>query len=457
MTMNTITSICTRNLAKYAQSAPRYTSYPTALKFSHIQEHDVTLASENYGSDSLSLYIHIPFCHTLCYYCGCNKIVTRHQDKADSYLDYLQKEIEIKRPLHQEKQIASLHLGGGSPSFLTSEQHKRLMALLDTNFVFESECEKSIELDPRHVDSDYLQTLSDLGYNRVSFGLQDVDHKVQTAINRVQSTAHISDLVFAAKTHGFHSVNLDLIYGLPHQTLETFSTTLSATMAMMPDRVSLFSYAHLPTRFAAQRKIDESFLPDATLKAALYDLAVNHFTSKGYDMIGLDHFARTTDTLAIAKKYGELHRNFQGYTTRGDTDLLGIGVSAISTIGNAYGQNPKVLKDYYECIDKHSPLTKVGLLLTDDDLIRREVIMALMCNLNVEKSAIESKFSIIFDEYFAEELKLLEEVARDGLIELGAKRLHVPEKARIYIRAICAYFDAYFKDAGLSARYSKAI
>ena len=455
--MNTITSICTRNLAKYAQSAPRYTSYPTALKFSHIQEQDVTLASENYGSDSLSLYIHIPFCHTLCYYCGCNKIVTRHQDKADSYLDYLQKEIEIKRHLHQEKQIASLHLGGGSPSFLTPEQHKRLMALLDANFVFENECEKSIELDPRHVDSDYLKALSDLGYNRVSFGLQDVDYKVQTAINRVQSTAHISELVFAAKSHGFHSVNLDLIYGLPHQTLETFSTTLTATIAMMPDRVSLFSYAHLPTRFAAQRKIDESFLPDATLKAALYDLAVNHFTSKGYDMIGLDHFARTTDTLAIAKKHGELHRNFQGYTTRGDTDLLGIGVSAISTIGNAYGQNPKVLKDYYECIDKHTPLTKVGLLLTDDDLIRREVIMALMCNLNVEKSAIESKFAINFDEYFAEELRLLEEVARDGLIELGAKRLHVPEKARIYIRAICAYFDAYFKDAGLSARYSKAI
>lgn len=455
--MNTITSICTRNLAKYAQSAPRYTSYPTALKFSHIQEQDVTLAAENYGSDSLSLYIHIPFCHTLCYYCGCNKIVTRHQDKADSYLDYLQKEIEIKRHLHQEKQIASLHLGGGSPSFLTPEQHKRLMDLLDANFVFENECEKSIELDPRHVDSDYLKALSDLGYNRVSFGLQDVDYKVQTAINRVQSTAHISELVFAAKSHGFHSVNLDLIYGLPHQTLETFSTTLTATIAMMPDRVSLFSYAHLPTRFAAQRKIDESFLPDATLKAALYDLAVNHFTSKGYDMIGLDHFARTTDTLAIAKKHGELHRNFQGYTTRGDTDLLGIGVSAISTIGNAYGQNPKVLKDYYECIDKHTPLTKVGLLLTDDDLIRREVIMALMCNLNVEKSAIESKFGIVFDEYFAEELKLLEEVARDGLIELGAKRLHVPEKARIYIRAICAYFDAYFKDAGLSARYSKAI
>lgn len=455
--MNTITSICTRNLAKYAQSAPRYTSYPTALKFSHIQEQDVTLAAENYGSDSLSLYIHIPFCHTLCYYCGCNKIVTRHQDKADSYLDYLQKEIEIKRHLHQEKQIASLHLGGGSPSFLTPEQHKRLMTLLDANFVFENECEKSIELDPRHVDGDYLKALSDLGYNRVSFGLQDVDNKVQTAINRVQSTAHISDLVFAAKTHGFHSVNLDLIYGLPHQTLETFSTTLSATVAMMPDRVSLFSYAHLPNRFAAQRKIDESVLPDATLKAALFDLAVNHFTSKGYDMIGLDHFARTTDTLAIAKKNGELHRNFQGYTTRGDTDLLGIGVSAISTIGNAYGQNPKVLKDYYECIDENTSLTKVGLLLTGDDLIRREVIMALMCNLNVEKSAIESKFTIDFDEYFAEELTLLEDVARDGLIKLGAERLHVPEKARIYIRAICAHFDAYFKDAELSARYSKAI
>ncbi|AFV85863.1 oxygen-independent coproporphyrinogen III oxidase [Alteromonas mediterranea] len=444
-------------ITKYAQHAPRYTSYPTALKFESLKEdlspHALTVSK----AKAVSLYVHIPFCKTLCYYCGCNKLVTRHNEKADDYLDYLEKEIVSKRYLADDKPVVSLHLGGGSPSFLNKVQHTFLMYLLKKHFTFEVGAELSIELDPRNVDKTYLQNLRGLGYTRISFGLQDTDYNVQKTINRVQSTSHIADLVSEARTLGFESVNLDLIYGLPNQSEETFASTIAATKAMMPDRISLFSYAHLPERFAAQRKFAPETLPSSEEKAALYNLAVNGFTKVGYEMIGLDHFALRSDSLAIAKHKGKLHRNFQGYTLRGDTDLIGVGVSAISTIGNAFTQNAKDLKEYYKRIDRQLPSAKVGLSLTPDDLVRRDVISSLMCNLSVDKQSISSKHHIIFDEYFSEALSNLERLADDGIIEISAHHIRVPEHARIFIRAVCARFDAYLNATEMLSNYSKAI
>jgi oxygen-independent coproporphyrinogen-3 oxidase len=448
-TMSTIT--------KYAQHAPRYTSYPTALKFEPLEDDILRSALTVSKASAVSLYIHIPFCKTLCYYCGCNKLVTRHNEKADEYLHYLEKEVLTKRYLAEGKHIVSLHLGGGSPSFLNETQHAYLMYLLKKHFSFDASAELSIELDPRNVDKRYLQHLRSLGYTRISFGLQDTDYNVQKTINRVQSTSHIAELVFEARSLGFESVNLDLIYGLPNQSLETFKSTIAATKAMMPDRISLFSYAHLPERFAAQRKFAPETLPNSEEKAALYKLAVNNFTSVGYEMIGLDHFALSTDSLAIAKNQGELHRNFQGYTLRGDTDLVGIGVSAISTVGNAFAQNAKDLKDYYTRIDQQQPSAVVGLTLSSDDLIRRDVISSLMCNLEVNKPYIEKKHHIIFDEYFSGALNNLSGLEDDGLVRLSPHSISIPEKARIYVRAICARFDAYLNVSETLSNYSKAI
>lgn len=447
----------TTTITKYAQHAPRYTSYPTALKFEPVQDDILTIANHQSQNKVSSLYVHIPFCKTLCYYCGCNKIVTRHNSKADEYLDYIEKEMLAKRQLTEQKQVVALHLGGGSPSFLTALQHTYLMYLLKKHFAFTTDAELSIELDPRNVDEAYLDNLKSLGYTRISFGLQDTDYNVQHTINRVQSTSHIAKMVFHARTIGFSSINLDLIYGLPHQTEETFTQTVAATKAMLPDRISLFSYAHLPERFAAQRKFSDDILPNVELKATLYKQAVRSLTKIGYVMIGLDHFALPNDKLAIAKKDGQLHRNFQGYTLRGDADLIGLGVSAISTVGNAFAQNPKELKHYFERINNALPCATVGLRLSEDDLIRRDVISSLMCNLAVNKKEISRKYHINFDEYFAGALDNLTPLLKDGVVILSENRIEVPEHARIFIRAICARFDAYLNDNQAFNRYSRAI
>lgn len=444
-------------IAKYAKHAPRYTSYPTALNFAPVDNDILQIANENTQAEVLSIYVHIPFCQTLCYYCGCNKIVTRHNSKADEYLDYIEKELLSKSHLLAKRHAVSLHLGGGSPSFLSEQQQAILMKILKKYISFDEQAEMAIELDPRNVDIPYLRNLKELGYNRLSFGLQDTDYQVQQTINRVQSTLHIADLVFEARNLGFSSINLDLIYGLPHQSEDTFRTTIAATKAMSPDRISLFSYAHLPERFAAQRKFGENSLPNAEQKAALYEIAVTEFTKVGYDMIGLDHFAKKADPLAQAKNAGQLHRNFQGYTTKGDTDLIGFGVSAISTVGDAFAQNPKQLKDYYEQINNNEPAAVIGLSLSKDDLIRRDVISSLMCNLSLRKDIVERKYDIIFDKYFAIELDALRPLQKDGLVLHMEKGIVVPESARIFIRAICATFDAYVDSSKNMTRFSKAI
>ena len=335
--MSAIQHLAPSILSKYNINGPRYTSYPTALEFhSEFTDVDLIQAIDSSERRDLALYLHIPFCHSLCYYCGCNKIVTRHRDKADEYLDFLLKEIENKARYFDTYRVSQLHLGGGTPSFLTQAQFNRLVKALKSHFVFEDDAEMGIEIDPREVELDLLDRLRALGFNRLSFGLQDTNLEVQQAIKRVQDTEFVAELMTRGRALGFSSINLDVIYGLPHQTAERFARTLEDVLALNPDRVSLFSYAHLPARFAAQKKIKDEWLPNGEAKLALMLAAIETFTSRGYVAIGMDHFAKPTDELAQAQASGLLHRNFQGYTVKGNCDLLGLGVSAISAIGHLF-------------------------------------------------------------------------------------------------------------------------
>lgn len=446
-------------LGKYNSNGPRYTSYPTALEFdASVSEKTLVNAGQTSPSSALSLYVHIPFCHTLCYYCGCNKIVTRHSEKADRYLDFLAKEIQQRSYAFAHYKVRQLHLGGGSPSFLNAKQHQRLMTLLRTYFNFADEAECSIELDPRRADTDYISALADVGYRRLSLGVQDVNEQVQVAINRVQSTQHIAQVVQHAKNVGFESVNIDLIYGLPHQNTTTFAETIAAVKGMNPERISLFSYAHLPERFAAQRKIKDAWLPSADTKLALMKMATHQLTDFGYELIGMDHFAKPNDELAIAQTAGELHRNFQGYTTRGDLDLLGLGVSSISAVHNMYGQNPKTLNDYYAAVESAQiSLTCKGALLNRDDMIRRDVIMQLMCNLSLDIAEVETQWHIDFNDYFAESIANLAPFIEDHLITMTSSSIVVSQKARLLIRVISMCFDAYLGKQVHQQRYSRVI
>ena len=445
-------------LQKYNTSGPRYTSYPTAVEFHDKFGHqDLIQAIEQSPNRELSLYVHIPFCHSLCYYCGCNKVITRHRDKADIYLDYLAQEIASRAPLFTEYTVKQLHWGGGTPSFLTHEQTTQLVSLLKEKFNFSDDLEMSIEVDPREIEIGLADHLYDLGFNRLSIGVQDIDEKVQQTINRVQSTEFIGDFIARSKAVGFQSINVDLIYGLPHQNTDTFSRTLTKVKEWDVDRISLFSYAHLPDRFAAQRKLRDEWLPNVSEKFALMKLAVETLCGFGYDFIGMDHFAKPDDELSVAQREGKLHRNFQGYTTKGDCDLLGLGVSSISAIGRCFSQNIKDLKEYYQAIDERQHAQVKGVALSEDDIIRGEVIRELMCNLHLDKNKISEKYNINFDEYFAEDLPLLDTFISDGLVKNSADQIHVDQKARLLIRIICMSFDAYMKQHVNQQRFSRVI
>ncbi|TYK64677.1 oxygen-independent coproporphyrinogen III oxidase [Colwellia echini] len=445
-------------LSKYNTSGPRYTSYPTALEFHDDFTHDDFIqAIDDSANRELSLYVHIPFCHTLCYYCGCNKVITRHRSKADTYLEYLAQEIALQAPLFKDYTVKQLHWGGGTPSFLTHAQITTLVALLKEQFNFADEIEMSIEIDPREIDMDLADHLYSLGFNRLSLGVQDLDLKVQQAINRVQSTEFIGDFINHAKVVGFSSINIDLIYGLPHQTLENFAKTLTKAHEWDVDRISLFSYAHMPSLFAAQRKLRDEWLPNTEKKFALMQLAIETLCDFGYDFIGMDHFAKPNDELSKAQKEGTLHRNFQGYTTKGGCDLLGLGVSSISAIGNSFSQNIKDLKTYYQAITEKQHAQIKGVSLSADDILRGEVIRELMCNLYVDKQAIEEKYAINFDTYFAEDLLLLDTFINDDLVENHKQYIKVAQKARLLIRIICMSFDAYMKKHINQQRFSRVI
>jgi len=445
-------------IQKYNYSGPRYTSYPTALEFSdafgdsHFQQ-----AVARYPDRPLSLYVHIPFCHKLCYFCGCNKIVTRQQHKADQYLDALEQEILHRAPQFAGRHVTQLHWGGGTPTYLNKAQISRLMALLRGNFNFNHDAEISIEVDPREIELDVLDHLRTEGFNRLSMGVQDFNKEVQRLVNREQDEEFIFALLNHARDIGFTSTNIDLIYGLPKQTPESFAFTLKRVAELNPDRLSVFNYAHLPTLFAAQRKIKDADLPSAQQKLDILQETITSLTETGYQFIGMDHFARPDDELAIAQREGVLHRNFQGYTTQGDTDLLGMGVSAISMIGDCYAQNQKELKHYYQQVDETGNALWRGIALTRDDCIRRDVIKALICNFRLDFSEVEAQWDLQFSDYFAEDLKLLAPLAKDGLVDVTERAIEVTPKGRLLIRNICMCFDAYLRQKARLQQFSRVI
>lgn len=438
-------------MARYDVAAPRYTSYPTAPQFradfgeSALRE-VIRRSNEEPIPRPLSLYVHVPFCMSPCFYCGCNRVITRGIGKADRYLEYLYHEIELLAPLIAgDRSVRQLHLGGGTPNFLDLPRMTELMEWLAAHFHFNPahDREYGIEIDPRFADGDYVRGLRELGFNRISVGVQDFDPVVQRAVNRIQSIASTREVLEAARGAGFVSANVDLIYGLPCQTMAGFGRTLDEVVALAPDRVAVYGYAHLPHLFKAQRQIDVVDLPGAATRLALFGSALERLSSAGYVYIGMDHFARPDDELVQAQRSGTLQRNFQGYSTHGGCDIVGLGVSAIGRIGDSYSQNARDLPGYYMALDNDRlPVTR-GIALDADDVIRRAAINELMCHGVLDMQAFAERHGIVFPDYFAAELKRLRQLEIDGLVELGAQVLRVTARGRLLLRNVAVCFDAY--------------
>ena len=447
-------------IRKYDGFGPRYTSYPTADRF-HTGFGPAELAQALQGRDPtlpLSLYVHVPFCNTICYYCACNKIITRNKAHAARYVDYVVREIDRVAALTEPgSPVEQLHWGGGTPTFLAHAEMQALMDALRTHFRFTPDTECSIEVDPRKVTRETVAFLATLGFNRMSVGIQDFDPAVQRAVNRVQSESETRAVIDAARAHGFVSVNADLIYGLPRQTVAGFAATLDKVVAARPDRVALYSYAHVPHLFKTQRQIDVAELPSGDVKLALLALAIERLGAAGYVYIGMDHFALPGDELAVAQRERKLHRNFQGYSTRPDCDLLGFGVSAIGKIGNVYVQNIKTLDAYYERIDAGVLPALRGVALTPDDVLRRDVIQRLMCDFALDYGEIGRAHDIEFTRYFAHELAALTSLGDDGLVELRHDGLRVTPRGRLLVRTVAMQFDRHLREAREKARYSRVI
>lgn len=450
-------------LEKYDVSGPRYTSYPTADRFVEAfteTDYKQALNQRNLGSHALplSLYIHIPFCESLCFFCGCNKIVTKHHERSEEYLKYLEKEIQLHiAELGGRPMVSQLHLGGGSPTFFSDIEITKLMTLLRHYFTLPAEGEYSIEIDPRTVNDSRLRYLKTLGFNRVSFGVQDFDPEVQKAVHRIQSTEQVFELVQAARKYGYDSVNVDLIYGLPKQNPTSFAATLRKIVDLKPDRIALYGYAHLPERFKPQRRISANELPKADQKIAMLSDAISSLLNAGYVYVGMDHFALPEDALAIAKRQGRLHRNFQGYSTQPDCDMIGLGVSSIGKVGANYSQNAKTLEEYYDFLDQgRFPIIK-GLSLTHDDVLRRAVIMAIMCQGSLNYESIELAYLIDFKKYFANELEALKPLEQNGMIYFDTQGIHVTEIGWFFVRAVAMVFDKYLQSDKNRARFSKII
>jgi oxygen-independent coproporphyrinogen-3 oxidase len=406
----------------------------------------------------LSLYVHIPFCESLCYYCACNKIITKHHEKAAEYLRYLTREVELHTHLIGTGQsVSQLHLGGGSPTFLTDDELRSLMAMLKRNFTFAPGGEYSIEIDPRTIDEKRLDTLAELGFNRLSFGVQDFDLAVQKAVHRVQPAEQVFSLVAAARSRGFESINVDLIYGLPKQSPESFDRTLEQVVELRPDRIALYAYAHLPERFKPQRRINTVELPSGGSKISMLSRSLAAFMGAGYVYVGMDHFALPDDALAVAKRQGRLHRNFQGYSTQPDCDLIALGVSSIGRIGATYSQNAKTLEEYYDALDHGNFPVVRGLALSRDDLVRRAVIMALMCQGHVQFESIDLAYLLEFRSYFAKEMESMAALVEQGLVTLDDTGIQVTDKGWFFVRAVAMVFDRNLQTDRTRAKFSKII
>ncbi|HNU12614.1 MAG TPA: oxygen-independent coproporphyrinogen III oxidase [Rubrivivax sp.] len=445
---------------------PRYTSYPTADRFVEAfgaDEYAQALAQRAQGLmvggvPPLSLYVHIPFCEQLCYYCACNKIITKHHERGREYLDVLGREVELHVDvLGRGKPVSQLHLGGGSPTFLSDEELDGLMSLLRREFRLVDGAEISIEVDPRTATPARLARLAGMGFNRISFGVQDFDPTVQVAVHRVQSFESVRDLVLAARELGYESINADLIYGLPKQTPESFARTIAQIGELRPDRIALYAYAHLPGRFKPQRRIAAADLPPPEHRIRMLGAAIAGFIEQGYTYIGMDHFALPDDALAVAKRQGRLHRNFQGYSTQPDCDLIALGVSGIGRMGPTYSQNAKTLPEYYDAIRRGDFAVVRGLALTRDDLVRRAVIMAIMCQGRVEFESIELAHLIRMREYFASELAALQPMVEGGLVEIGEDFIQVTPTGWFFVRGVAMAFDRHLQADKMRERFSRII
>ncbi|GAB2180569.1 oxygen-independent coproporphyrinogen III oxidase [Denitratisoma sp. agr-D3] len=453
-------------IRRFDISGPRYTSYPTADRF--VETFDAKAyanwlarrADNEVGAVSrpLSLYVHIPFCNTICYYCGCNKIITKDHSRSAKYIEYLAKEFAMQTAvLGGSRDVVQLHWGGGTPTFLSREETIGLMDLIRSHFNLLPDGEYSIEVDPRKVDRDNVRLLAEQGFNRMSVGVQDFEPEVQAAVNRIQSIEETKLVIDSAREFGFKSVSVDLIYGLPKQNVISFNRTLDEVIKLSPDRLSIYNYAHLPGHFKPQRRINEADLPSADAKMQILQLAIRRLTEAGYVFIGMDHFAKPDDELAVAQRQGRLHRNFQGYSTYAEADLLAFGVSSIGKVGPTYSQNFRTLEEYYAALDNNVLPIMRGLELTSDDLLRRSIIQALMCHFELSIESIEIAHLIKFREYFAVELESLKEMEEAGLLEINDQWISVLPKGRMLVRVIAMAFDRYLREAREQVKYSKVI
>jgi oxygen-independent coproporphyrinogen-3 oxidase len=453
-------------LRRFDAPGPRYTSYPTADRFVEAfgpdeLQHALQQRSQGAvagGTLPLSVYVHIPFCDSVCYYCACNKVITKHHERAAQYLDALDQEIGLVVAQSRAGQhVSQLHFGGGSPTFLSDAELQRVVGSLRQAFHIDDVTEMSIEVDPRTVTPERLAHCRSLGFNRISFGVQDFDPQVQQAVHRVQPFESVRELMLAARALGFKSINADLIYGLPRQTPQSFARTVQQIGELRPDRIALYAYAHLPQRFKPQRRIVAEELPSAAQRVAMLGDAIAGFLGRGYQYIGMDHFALPDDALAVAKRQGRLHRNFQGYSTQPDCDLVGLGVSSIGKVGANYYQNAKTLPEYYDALRQGQLPVQRGIALTRDDVLRRAVIMALMCQGRLEFESIEVAHLINMREYFARELEQLEPMAAAGLIELDAGSVQVTATGWYVVRAVAMVFDRYLQSDRQRERFSRII
>ena len=447
-------------IKKYNVAGPRYTSYPPATHFTENIKLDTLrplIVANNSGERDLSLYFHLPFCYSLCWYCGCTTVITTKQSASGTYLDYLEKELAvIKQFLNPRRTVVQFHFGGGSPTFLTPDEIRRLGQMIHTNFNVSPDVEASVEVDPRRLERDHVAALQEIGVNRASLGVQDNDPVVQQAVHRIQPFEMTTQVAGWLRDAGFRSLNIDLIYGLPYQTTASFEKTLTEILTLHPDRFAVFNYAHVPWIKPHQKILKDELLPTPEVKMDLLKMTIERLTSVGYDYIGMDHFALSTDELAVAQRQKTLQRNFQGYSTHGGADIYAFGMSSISQADGIYWQNEKELADYYRVVDAGQMPVHKGYIMTDDDKIRRQTIMRLMCDLGLDYPAMSQRLHINFTDYFASELASLNDLEADGLLQRSAHGLTVTDLGRLLIRNIAMRFDAYLAQEK-DRRYSRTI
>lgn len=451
-------------LQRYDKTGPRYTSYPTAPQFSQkYNAEDYVRWVDDSNNDPipspLSLYFHIPFCDSICYYCGCSKVITRDQNKADSYVELLLKEIKLQGALFAEDRLVTqMHWGGGTPTFLEDSSIEKILKQARRSFNFSDEQgEYNIEVDPRTVDPARVARLHDMGFNRISFGVQDFNHEVQLAVHREQNTQQIIENIQAAREHKFKSINLDLMYGLPHQNVQSFAETLDITIEASPDRIAVYNYAHLPEMFKPQRRINEDDLPKPEQKLDILNLTIDKLQSNGYVYIGMDHFAKESDDLVNAQNTGTLHRNFQGYSTHADCDTIAMGITAISSIGDNYSQNVRTVEDYANKLKQNEIPVFRGLELESDDVLRKEIINQLLCHFELDIKKLEDKWKFKFFDYFESVISNLQTMQDDGLLVMDENSLKITSSGRLLARNICMEFDRYLQEKADKERYSRTI